>query len=170
MNRPNENEYPVYYSNYINLVEDDDIISVLENQIDFVKKFFINISEEKSNFRYAEGKWTIKEVFGHVIDTERIFAYRALRISRNDKTPLPGYDQDLFVKNSKFKNVSLQNLVDEFISVRKSNLKMFKNFSSEMWLNIGTANEKLISVRAIAFILAGHLLHHLKVIEQKYMK
>jgi len=170
MNRPNENEYPVYYSNYINLVEDDNIISVLENQIDFVKEFFINISEEKSNFRYAEGKWTIKEVFGHVIDTERIFAYRALRISRNDKTPLPGYDQDLFVKNSNFKNVSLQNLVDEFISVRKSNLKMFKNFSSEMWLNIGTANEKLISVRAIAFILAGHLLHHLKVIEQKYMK
>ena len=170
MNRPNENEYPVYYSNYINLVEDDNIISVLENQIDFVKEFFINISEEKSNFRYAEGKWTIKEVFGHVIDTERIFAYRALRISRNDKTPLPGYDQDLFVKNSNFKNVSLQNLVDEFISVRKSNLMMFKNFSSEMWLNIGTANEKLISVRAIAFILAGHLLHHLKVIEQKYMK
>jgi len=170
MNRPNENEYPVYYSNYINLVEDDDIISVLENQIDFVKEFFINISEEKSNFRYAEGKWTIKEVFGHVIDTERIFAYRALRISRNDKTPLPGYDQDLFVKNSNFKNVSLQNLVDEFISVRKSNLKMFENFSSEMWLNIGTANEKLISVRAIAFILAGHLLHHLKVIEQKYLK
>lgn len=170
MNRPNENEYPVYYSNYINLVEDDNIISVLENQIDFVKEFFINISEEKSNFRYAEGKWTIKEVFGHVIDTERIFAYRALRISRNDKTPLPGYDQDLFVQNSNFKNVSLQNLVDEFISVRKSNLMMFKNFSSEMWLNIGTANENLISVRAIAFILAGHLLHHLKIIEQKYLK
>lgn len=170
MSRPKENEYPNNYSSYIQLVDSDDIISVLQNQIELVKNFFINISEEESNISYAEGKWSIKEVFGHVIDTERIFAYRALRISKNDKTMLSGFDQDFFVENSNYKNVSLQNLIDEFIYLRKSNVMMFKNFSSEMWNRIGAANEKLISVRAILFILAGHLLHHLKIIEQKYLK
>ena len=111
----------------------------------------------------------IRELLGHIIDTERVFAYRALRFSRNDKTALPGFEQDDFVPNSNHDNVLLKDLVEEFTLVRKSNLKLFASFTDEMWLRIGTASENAMSVRAVAYNLAGHVIHHTNVLKEKYL-
>ena len=167
--RPQANEYASYYGKYINLVPEGNILEILSEQIQFVEKLFSKITEEKSKFRYAEGKWSIRELLGHITDTERVFVYRALRFSRNDKTALPGFEQDDFVPNSNHDNVLLKNLVEEFILVRKSNIKLFESFTDEMWLRTGTASENTMSVRAVAFNLAGHLIHHTNVLKEKYL-
>ena len=167
--RPQANEYASYYGKYINLVPEGNILEILSDQIQSVEKLFSRITEEKSKFRYAEGKWSIRELLGHITDTERVFAYRALRFSRNDKTALPGFEQDDFVPNSNHDNVLLKNLVEEFILVRKSNIKLFESFTDEMWLRTGTASENTMSVRAVAFNLAGHLIHHTNVLKEKYL-
>ncbi|MDP2039180.1 MAG: DinB family protein [Ignavibacteria bacterium] len=167
--RPQANEYASYYGKYINLVPEGNILEILSDQIPSVEKLFSRITEEKSKFRYAEGKWSIRELLGHITDTERVFAYRALRFSRNDKTALPGFEQDDFVPNSNHDNVLLKDLVEEFILVRKSNIKLFESFTDEMWLRTGTASENTMSARAVAFNLAGHLIHHSNVLKEKYL-
>lgn len=169
MNHPNPNEYPSYYEPYINLVKDENIIRVLEEQILTMQNILSEVPEEKENFTYAEGKWTMKEVIGHVIDTERIFAYRALRFARQDKTPLPGFDQDIYVPAGNFNKRTLYDLAHEFGIVRESNLIMFRNFDEKAWNSSGSANEKEISVKAIAYVMAGHALHHMNVIRSKYI-
>ncbi|MFA7420457.1 MAG: DinB family protein [Melioribacteraceae bacterium] len=167
--RPQTGEYAPYYRKYVNLVPEGSILKILNEQVSAAEKFFGEISEEKSKLRYAENKWSIREVLGHIIDTERIFAYRALRFSRNDKTTLPGFEQDDFVPNSNHDNTLLNDLVEEFILVRKANLKMFASFSDEMWIRIGIASENAMSVRALAYNLAGHFIHHIAVVEEKYL-
>jgi hypothetical protein len=124
---------------------------------------------DKFDYRYAEGKWTIKEIIQHIIDTERIFAYRALRISRNDQTPLPGFDENDFANNTAAQTRGLQDLLTEFSAVRHSNLLLFKSFSDEQLLQVGIASEHSISVRAIGFILIGHQKYHQKVFEERYL-
>ena len=165
---PEESEYAPFYQGYISLVTETDIISALQDQILEIEKSFAGISDERSAFSYAEGKWSIKELLGHVIDGERVFSYRALRISRNDSTPLASFEENSYVANSNFSETNLADLREEFSLLRKSNVLMFKNFSAEAWSRIGKASDAEISARALAYIMVGHARHHLNILKEKY--
>jgi hypothetical protein len=167
--RPAQNEYAEYYEKYTSKVPDGNIVEILENQIASTVNLLRGLSEEKALYRYAPDKWSIKEVLGHIIDAERIFAYRALRIARNDQTPLPGFEQDGYVPAGNFDARTLADLLDEFECVRRSTLYLFRNLSDEAWSRRGTASENEVSVRALAYITAGHELHHLSVVKEKYL-
>jgi len=169
MNRPEKTEYAEYYDRYISLIDSDEIVAVLENQLEELAEVFKQITEEKSHYAYAADKWTIKEVIGHLADGERIFAYRALRISRADKTPIEGFEQDGYIENSNFNQTPLSDLTAELLLTRKSNLIFFRNLSGEAWLRTGTASENSVSVRALAYIMAGHVRHHLKILNERYL-
>jgi uncharacterized damage-inducible protein DinB len=163
------NEYSKFNSTYINALEDVELFEELEISLHHFIKFVQNIPMDKFDYSYAEGKWTIKEIIQHIIDTERIFAYRALRISRNDKTPLPGFDENDYVENTDAKRRSIQDLLSEFSAVRHSNLLMFKSFSDEQLKRIGISSGHEISVRALGFLIIGHLKHHQKVFAERYL-
>ncbi len=170
MRKPESNEYAPYYKRYIDLVKNDHPIKALGNQIIAMQAFLSEIPEEKENYRYAAGKWSIKEVIGHLLDTERIFGYRALCIARNDKTAFPGYEENEYVAAANFEKRSFYNLVHEYNLVRESNLALFKSLDEDAISQIGNANGTALSVRAIIFIIAGHELHHINVIRDKYLK
>jgi len=163
------NEYSKFNATYIQALENVELFEELEISLHDFIKFVQNIPLDKFDYSYAEGKWTIKEIIQHIIDTERIFAYRALRISRNDKTPLPGFEENEYAVNTDAKKRSIQDLLTEFSAVRHSNLLMFKSFSDEQLRRIGTASNHEISVRAIGFILLGHVKHHKRVFEERYL-
>jgi len=167
--RPQSSEHPPYYDHYINLVKEDDIIKALKNQVIGAQAIISEIPEDKENYAYAEGKWTIKEVLGHIIDTERILGYRAIRFSRKDKTILPGFDENSFVANANFNKRTLYDLAHEFAIVRESNIASFKHFDEETLNQMGNANGKEVSVRAILFMIVGHAAHHLNIIKSKYL-
>lgn len=167
--RPMETEYPPYYKQYINEVEGDDIIWVLENQLNDFRELVSTISEDKKTYSYAKGKWTIAELLGHVIDTERIFAFRALCFARNDPNPLPGFEQDDYIKYSNFNNRSIRSFIDEFTYLRKSNNILFGNFGEETFHRKGTANNKQVTVNALLFIIAGHFNHHMTFLKERYL-
>lgn len=169
ISRPETDEFDSYYERYISLVADGDIVSSLKNQITKTVDLLAEISAEKADFRYAEGKWSVKELVGHMIDTERIFAYRALRIARGDQTPIEGYEQDDYIKNAEFAKCSLADLAEEFALVRGANVLMFQNLSETAWHRRGTANDKEISVRALAYISAGHEIYHVDILKQRYL-
>ena len=166
--RPQADEYATYYDRYISLVQGDDILNALDQQRRDTMTLLCGRDEEDGDFRYAPEKWSAKEVLGHVCDTERIFAYRALRISRADATPLAGYEQDDYVRNGPFAQCSLSDLVEDFISVRRATLSLLRNLDEDAWQRRGTANQNAVSVRALAYIIAGHELHHRKILEEKY--
>lgn len=166
--RPQANEYDPYYERYISLVPGADIVTALQTQLDQTIALLSAVSEEKAGYRYAPGKWSVKEVLGHVTDTERIFAYRALRIARNDRTPIEGFEQDGYVQYGPFSRYRLQDLVQEFGYVRDASLSLFQKLNQEDWGRRGIANNAEISVRALAFVMAGHELHHRKVLKEKY--
>lgn len=168
MNRPIADEYPLYYKGYIDTVNDD-VLTELELQADSFPLFLRAIPEAKASFAYAEDKWTIKELVGHVIDTERIMAYRLLRISRNDTTPLAGFDENHYVTHAHFSDRSLSSLADEFASVRQSNMFLINTLNEEELSRVGVANEKPITARALLFILAGHLNHHRRILQERYL-
>jgi hypothetical protein len=167
--KPNETEYLPYYGKYISRVSDGDIIDSLSKQLEETLVLLQSIPESQAGFRYAPDKWSIKELVGHLIDTERIFAYRALRFARNDQTPVPGYEQDDYVRNASFDAYPLSDLAAEFESVRRSNLFLFKHLNDEAWTRKGVANGSEASVRALAYIIAGHELHHRAVLREKYL-
>lgn len=169
MKRPQVNEHPAYYTHYIGLVKGDNILKQLEDQVIDIQAIISEIPEEKENYAYAPGKWTIKEVLGHIIDTERIMAYRALRFARKDKTALPGFDENEYVTNSDYNKRTLYDIAHEFAIVRESNLALFKHFNEEALDQRGTANNNEATVRAILFMIAGHANHHLNVIKTKYL-
>jgi hypothetical protein len=169
MNRPEKGEYAEYYERYISLVEEDEIVAALENQHAELVRLFEQITEEKSHYAYGQDKWTIKEVIGHLIDGERIFSYRALRISRADQTALEGFEQDGYIENSNFNNTKLSDLATELLAVRRANIIFFKNLSAEAWLRTGTVSGNQVSVRALAYIIAGHITHHLKILGERYL-
>ena len=166
--RPEKDEYAEFYAGYISLVEETNIILALQNQVAEIENLFAAMTDEKSDFRYAAGKWTIKESLGHIVDTERVFAYRALRISRGDKTPLAGFEQNSYVANSNFSRTKFAALLEEFLLLRRANVLLFKNLSDEAWSKIGTASGAEISVRAIAFIMVGHVRHHTNILQTRY--
>ncbi|HYR83333.1 MAG TPA: DinB family protein [Terriglobia bacterium] len=168
--RPDSTEYAPYYGQYIALVADGDIVATLAAQMETTLSLLRTLSEEQGGYAYAPGKWSIKELLGHVVDSERIFAYRALRIGRNDRTPLPGFEQDDYVASTDFNARPLKSLLEEFAAVRQANVQLFKHFTDEEWHRRGTANEKEVSARALAYIIAGHELHHLSTLKSLYLK
>jgi hypothetical protein len=167
--RPASSEYASYYERYTSLVPEGDIVSILEQQLEATLQLLRSIDESRAGFRYAPDKWSIKQLLGHVIDSERVFTYRALRFARNDKNPLSGFDQDDFIKGGNFDEQNFTDLIDEFEHVRKSTIHLFKPLSNEAWLRTGTANDDEVSVRALAFIIAGHLVHHVGVLKSRYL-
>jgi hypothetical protein len=166
--RPEPGEYAPYYETYISKVKGSDILSILEAQRLQMTQLFAAHSERDGNFRYAPDKWTVKEALGHVIDSERIFVYRALRIARGDQTPLPGFEQDDYVRGGNFSGRTLVELAEEFGPVRMATVAFFKSLQKEAWQRRGTANVKEVTVRALAFIVAGHELHHRLILEERY--
>jgi len=161
-------EYAPYYEKYISLIAGDDILVTLEKQSLETTALLSVRKEVEGDLRYAPRKWSVKEVLGHVIDAERVFAYRALRIARNDQTPIEGFEQDDYVKYGPFGQCRLAALVEEFASVRKATLLLFRNLDEAAWLRRGVANKSEVSVRAIAYIIAGHELHHRRILQEKY--
>jgi uncharacterized damage-inducible protein DinB len=169
-NKPEANEFARYYSKYISLVRDGDVVSTLRQQLDNSLSLLRGIPEDKANSRYAPEKWSVKEVVGHVLDTERIFGYRALRFARNDQTPLNGFEQDDYVRAGNFGRIRLSDLADEFQNVRQANIHLFRSLDDAAWLRRGAANENEVSVRALAYIIAGHELHHMGILKSKYLQ
>ena len=167
---PNADEYAPFYGGYISLVTAHDVLGALREQVGETCALLKGVSEEKSNYRYAPDKWSVKEVLGHIIDTERIFAYRVLRISRNDRTPIEGYEQDDYVRFGPYGQCRLQDLVEEFAAVRNTTLDLLRNLDNAAWQRRGTANKFEISVRALAYVIAGHELHHRKILKEQYLK
>lgn len=167
--RPAESEYNSYYQPYVREVPDGDLLSTLVTQRDSTSALLAGISDAGAGYRYADGKWSIREVFGHLADAERVFTYRALRIARGDATPLPGFDENAWMPFAGFDRRSLADVAAEFHSVREGSLALFRSFDAEAWLRIGTASAHPVSVRALAWILAGHERHHVRVIHERYL-
>lgn len=161
-------EYGSFYKGYIEQVGSGDIIDILKDQMHQTYTLINSLTAKQAGYRYSEGKWTVKEVIGHLIDSERIFAYRALCFARNETKSQPGFDQDDYVKKGNFTQRPLQSLGDEYFSLRNATILLFDSFSDEIMLRKGTANDNTFSVRALAYIIAGHERHHLKVLEDKY--
>ena len=163
------NEYADFYKSYIQVLEDVELIEELEICLHEFIKFVQNIPLDKFDYRYEVGKWTIKEIIQHLIDSERVFSYRALRISRNDKTPLPGFNENDYVDNSNGNDRNLQGLLTELAVVRQATLSLFNSFSQEQLTKIGIASNNEVSVRAIGFIIIGHQKHHQKIFTERYL-
>jgi len=166
--KPQSDEYVPYYENYIALIPDGDILGALEKQSPETAALLSARKEAEGDLCYLPGKWSVKEVLGHVIDSERVFSYRALRIARNDKTPIEGFEQDDYVKYGPFGECTLAALVEEFKSVRRATLSLFQGLDEVAWARRGVANKNQVSVRAIAYIIAGHELHHRRILQEKY--
>src|SRR5580693_2360331 len=166
--RPQSGEYAPYYDRYISLVQGDDILNTLDQQRRDTMLLLSCRDEADGDYRYAPEKWSAKEVLGHVCDTERVFAYRALRIARADATPMAGFEQDDYVRNGPFAQRPVADLVEDFIAVRRATLSLLRNLDEAAWTRRGIANKSEISVRALAYIIAGHELHHRRILEEKY--
>ena len=166
--RPEAHEYAPFYAGYIALVPGDDAVAALEAQRLHMMQLLSARSEREGNFRYGPDKWSVKEVVGHLADAERVFTYRAMRIARGDQTPLAAFEQNDYVKNGAFGDRRLADLADEFAAVRGASIALFRSLSDAAWLLRGTASGKEVSVRALAFMTAGHELHHQRILEERY--
>ena len=167
--RPEATEYKPYYGKYISMVPEAEAIPALESQIKAALALLRTIPESKGDHRYGPEKWTIKEVIGHVIDAERVFAYRAMRFARNDQTELPGFDENAYVPAGAFGTRTIADLAAEWDHLRRSNLAMFRGLEAEAWRRQGVASGHPVSVRALAFIIAGHGLHHAAILRERYL-
>lgn len=166
--KPQANEYPAYFSAYVHLVPDGELLELLNEQLKATVNAVNDVTERQSQFRYAPNKWTVKEVIGHMADTERIMGYRILCIARGETAPLPGFDDNLYVQNGSFNQLSMQELLDNFSTVRQSTIVLLKSLDAAAWLRKGNANGFEITVRAIASIIAGHELHHRQILLERY--
>ena len=167
--RPQPGDYVPYYEKYVSLVPDQDILATLKKQLPETVRLLSACAEDKGDLRYAPGKWSVKEVLGHVIDSERGFAYRALRIARNDKTAIEGFEQDDYVRDGPFNHCRLSDLGEEFGYVRGATVCLLRSLDQEAWMRRGVANKNEISVRALAYVIAGHELHHRRILQEKYL-
>lgn len=166
--KPTSEEYGNYYQGYVDQVGAGNIIDILMDQMQETCALINSLSHEQAHYRYAEDKWTVKEVIGHLMDTEHVFACRALCFSRNDPNTLPGFDQDEYVKAGNFNSRSRENLENEYFALRNSTIYLFSSFSEEMLMRKGIANNVTFTVRAIPFIIAGHERHHLEILKTRY--
>jgi uncharacterized damage-inducible protein DinB len=164
-------EYAPYFERYMQLsvLKDKTIIESLESAQDEFDSVLRNLPDKKHSFSYATGKWTLKELIQHVIDTERVFCYRALSFARNDQTALPGFDQDVFVDNDTANERDYYDLLDEMKVLRKSSIQLFKSFSKEALLRIGVASNNKMSVRALGYLFSGHQIHHINIVKERYL-
>lgn len=169
MPRPDLSKTPEYYHTYINKAPGNDLNTVLKKQTAEMVRFFNSIPATKRNYRYARGKWTIKEVLQHMIDTERVFAYRALCFARKDKTPLPSFDENLYGDNAKAAKRDWKAMIEELKTVRHSTEILYRSFDKAQLNTYGTASNNLFSVLAIGFIIAGHINHHIGVLRERYL-
>lgn len=167
--RPQPGDYIPYQAMYIDTVGDGDVVAILNEQYTSLGAFLKTIPQNKALYAYADGKWTVKEVIGHLTDTERIMAYRLLRFSRKDNNPLPGFEQDDYIASAHFNQMELSDLVDEFIAVRKANLYLFNNLTAEQKKLSGTASGNRITVNALLYVIAGHANHHVKILKEHYL-
>jgi len=163
-----EREYAPFYAGYIARVTGSLMDELSEQPASFAA-FVAGIPPEKGDYAYAPGKWTIKEVIGHLLDTERIMAYRALRIARKDETGLPGFDENAYARHAHYHDRDLASLSEEFEQLRRSNLYLFRSFTEEELMRTGTASEKTVSVRALLYIIVGHVKHHRLILEERYL-
>jgi uncharacterized damage-inducible protein DinB len=168
--KPAPTEHAPEFSHYVALVAEGDIIQTLEQQIENSLSLLRTIPSDKANFRYAPDKWSVKQLLGHLIDSERIFSYRALSFARNDHTPLPGYEQNDYVREADFDSRNLADMVEEYATVRRATIQLFRPLNETEWLRHGKANENDVSVRALAYIIAGHELHHMDVLRTRYLQ
>jgi uncharacterized damage-inducible protein DinB len=169
LGRPSENDYGTFNKNYVKNVIEEDVLVQLRNQLSETNKLLNSISEEKAAYAYAEGKWSIKEVAGHLIDAERIFSYRALAISRGEKQNLPGFDENTYTSGANFNKRKLKELAEELRLLREANLLQFANLNDVMLKQRGVANNSEVTVLALLFIMAGHEAHHLKILRERYL-
>ncbi len=169
MDKPQPDEYNPYYGKYISLVDSGDIVGTLTTQANDTVSMLSKLTESAGDHRYAPDKWSIKQVLGHVVDAERIFAYRALRIARNDPKPLEGFEQDDYVRNGAFEHGTLSGLIEEFWALRRSTVFLFAHLGPDACVRRGIANQSGISVRALAWIIAGHELHHRGILKDRYL-
>jgi hypothetical protein len=166
--RPQPDEYASFFEKYVSLIQSGDIVGTLEAQRVQMVQLLGARSEREGNFRYAPGKWSVKEIIGHLSDAERIFSYRALRIARGDETPLPGFEQDDYIVTGRFNDRTLADLAAEFLSVRMATITMVQSFTEEAWNRRGTASDHPVTVRAMAYVIAGHEMHHRKILDERY--
>lgn len=164
-----KSEHPRWYDGYMELVPEGEIFDLLDKNMKEILELYKSFSEEKSLYRYAEGKWSIKELLGHIIDTERVFAYRILRFSRGDKTDIPQYDHDMYVERGDFDKVPLKNLIREYRTLKVANRLLFESLTDEQLMYTGTADGKSFTVRSMMYIIVGHELHHMSVLKERYL-
>ncbi|HEU4594911.1 MAG TPA: DinB family protein [Pyrinomonadaceae bacterium] len=167
--RPSADEYAPFYETYVSLVPEGDVVGTLTQQLEETLALLRNVPAAREDFSYEPGKWSIKEIVGHMTDAERIFSYRALCIARGDKANLPGMNQEEYMQGANFNTRRLADLAAEFEYVRRATLSLFRHLDEEAWLRRGTANDSEVSVRALAHILAGHEAHHVRVLRERYL-
>ena len=167
--RPQLSEHEPYWSRYIDLVPEQDLFAALDSNRGTTDPILSSITEEQAGYRYAPGKWSIKQLVNHLTDCERLFAYRALCIARGDEQSLPGFDENSYAELSEADRRAFADIYGEWKAVRAATIPLYRSFTDTMWNRIGTANEKRISVRALAFVTAGHERHHMKVLRERYL-
>ena len=168
MRRPAESEYGGLHRRYVDLVPETDIVSALDLQAAVIERWPARVAHERETSAYAPDKWTPRQVVGYLSDVERVFCYRALRFSRGDVTPLPGFDENPYVAASEYANVPLQMLVAELVALRRANLPLFRRLNEASWSAMGEASGMAVSVRAIAYMMVGHVRHHVNVLKERY--
>lgn len=167
--RPQPNEAASYYSTYIDRVPGDDIVAVLATQLEETSAFLSEIPEEKSLHRYAPDKWSMRELLGHVNDTERVFMFRVMWFARGFQDPLPSFDQEVGFKAAESDKVSWASHIDEFRAIRLATLAFLRNLPADAWMGSGTASGNTVTVRALTYIIAGHVSHHLAILRERYL-
>lgn len=169
MYRPGRNEYAPYYERYTSLVTGDDIPGTFASQPAELRSLLAGVPEDRGSYAYSDGKWTVKELLSHIIDGERIFGYRALRISRGDKTPIEGFEQDDYIANSNANNRSFADLIEDFEVSRRANVITLNNLDEAALMRVGTASDNPVSTRALITIMIGHVTHHLNILKERYL-
>ena len=166
---PQPNEHAPYYAGYLALVPEDDIVRAIKEQGPTTGTLLRNLSEKQAAFRYAEGKWSVKQIVGHITDAKRVFSYRALSIARGETRSLPGFDENTFVQNGGFDDHLLPDLLDDLEATRAATLRLLRSLPDDAWTRLGKANESPVSVRALAWMIAGHERHHVNVLRERYL-
>jgi hypothetical protein len=169
MARPVPSDYPVFYESYIKLVSEEDLSETMRLSLAEMLDFLDSISPDKADYQYAEGKWSVKELLQHMIDTERIFSYRALCIARGEQQSLPGFDEKAYAQNADVSGKTLKELKEELLAIRESVYMMFRGFTAEMINRVGTSNNKQVSVNAIGYMIVGHVRHHFNILKERYL-
>jgi hypothetical protein len=167
--RPEPSEYHSYFSRYVDLVPETDVLGAIESQSSATQRLMATLDENKASFRYAAEKWSIREVLGHMTDTERVMGYRALAIARGETASLPGFDEGLYASNAAYDSWRLGDIAEQYALVRRSHIVMLRNLPADAWARPGTANGNPVTVRALAAIIVGHERHHLNVLRERYL-